>query len=103
MGKLTEGLGTRAEKIDLFAWCAEQNAKPIFRRMSRWYYVAENDGAEVITALDGGDADNIRKLLDGKLPDFVGWPEPRMAGYRKWLGMLARQGGFVAPAYQQAA
>lgn len=91
MGKLTDGPATGV-KLDLRAWCAEQNGKKISRRMGRWYYVATVDGEERIDTLDGTDGDNVRKLIAGELQDFYGWPESRMQGYRRWLWSCAERG-----------
>jgi hypothetical protein len=78
--------------IDLRAWCEEQNRKPLFVKMSRWYYVATNDDTETVTHLEGSDADNLRALLAGKNVAFHGWPAKRMDGYRNWLLGLAQRG-----------
>ena len=90
-------------KTDLAEWCAENNAKPIFAKMSRWYFVTTNDGEDLIDSLQGSDADNLRKMLDGEVIEFVGWPESRMEGYRRWLSDCARRGGYIAPALEKAA
>lgn len=82
------------QSSSLRAWCEEQNAKPLFRRMERWYYVTKSDGAETITSLTGCDANNVRRLIEGALPDFEGWPASRMNGYRRWLQSCA-EAGFV--------
>jgi hypothetical protein len=80
------------QRVDLFAWCVEQNDKPIFRRMERWYFLAEADGITRIDSLDGTDANNVRKMIDGTLADFAGWSASRMGGYRRWLWSVAERG-----------
>lgn len=81
-----------ASAPDPRSWCHEQNIKPIFERMDRWYYVANDDGRETVTALDGEDGGNVRRMLADELPDFEGWPKTRMDGYRKWLRGVAERG-----------
>jgi hypothetical protein len=93
MGKLTDGIvGERGQTMDLLAWCEEQNASPLFRRMERWYFVRDNEGTQAIDHIEGCDATNIRKMLDGNLQDFMGWPPARMDGYRRWLWSCAERG-----------
>lgn len=76
-------------RTDLLAWCDENNRNPITKKLQRWYYVGESDEARRVCTLDGEDGFNVHRLLDGNLPDFVGWSESRMGGYRKWLrGMI---------------
>lgn len=79
-------------RTDLWAWCHDQNALRITERMGRWYYVAEKDDNRFIDSLDGTDGENVRRELDGTLPNFQGWPAERMAGYRRWLRSVAIKG-----------
>lgn len=79
-------------KTDLRAWCEAQNRTKLAERMSRWYFVTEKDGSKLIDSLDGTDGENVRRLLDGNLPDFHGWSEKRMQGYRRWLWNCAVRG-----------
>lgn len=81
-----------ANAVDPRDWCHEQNIRPIFEKLERWYYVTERDGREEVTALTGVDGGNVRRSLAGELDDFDGWPKPRMDGYRKWLRKVAEAG-----------
>jgi hypothetical protein len=83
--------------VGLREWCDTQNRKQLFERMGRWYFVAKSDGVERIDSLDGTDGENVRRLLDGTLPDFAGWSAARMDGYRKWLRSVAEQGLLESP------
>lgn len=89
---LAKGSPAYGPKIDLHEWCEEQNRSRLAERMGRWYFVREVDGAAMVDCLEGVDGSNVRLLLDGKLPDFHGWPANRMKGYRKWLLGVAQQG-----------
>lgn len=93
MGRLTDGF-TRAPggTFDIRQWCDDHNRTRLAERMRRWYYVNDNEGTEFIDCLEGDDGDNVRRLLDGKLEPFDGWPRPRMDGYRAWLTKCARLG-----------
>jgi hypothetical protein len=97
MAKLTEGLGGGPrEPIDLRAWCEETNATKLMERMERWYFVHKGDEGEAIDTIEGVDAKNVRRLIAGQpVPDFYGWPEARMTGYRRWLWNVARAGTTV--------
>lgn len=88
-------------RIDLRAWCEAQNGKRLFERMGRWYFVREVDGADTIDCIEGTDGANVRRLLAGNLPDFVGWSEARMSGYRRWLWDCARRGLTYEPRPQR--
>lgn len=79
-------------KTDLREWCETQNSSKLAERMGRWYYVTEKDGSRLIDSLDGADGDNLRKMIDGALDDFHGWPPKRMQGYRRWLWNCATMG-----------
>lgn len=81
-----------APTVDPRDWCHEQNIRPIFEKMGRWYYVANDNGREAVTILDGDDGANVRRMLADDLADFEGWPQPRMDGYRKWLRGIAEMG-----------
>ena len=91
MAKLTDGPSDR-QPIDLRAWCEERNAEPLFVRMERWYFVRQTDNGEQVDTLEGCDATNLRKLLDGTLQDFIGWLPARTDGYRNWLHSVAERG-----------
>lgn len=92
MGKLTDFNAPTASFRDPREWCHEQNIRPIFEKMGRWYYVAENDNGETVSVLDGDDGSNVRRMLADELADFQGWPKERMDGYRKWLRGIAVRG-----------
>ena len=81
-----------AATISLAEWCHDRNVSRLAERMSRWYFVNTNDGGEFVDCLEGDDGDNVRRLLDGKLDDFDGWPPKRMKGYRDWLRKCAMNG-----------
>lgn len=91
MGKLTD-FGSSAASVDPRDWCHQQNIRPIFERMGRWFYVSNDDGTERTVALDGIDGENVRRLLADELPDFEGWSKARMDGYRRWLRGVAIRG-----------
>lgn len=93
----TNPLVTRSEggggTFNLRAWCEETNATRLMERMERWYYVRKTDEGEVIDTIESVDANNIRKLIAGlPVPDFYGWPDARMNGYRRWLWNAAQAG-----------
>lgn len=92
MGKLTDGITSAPSNASLLEWCDVRNRGKLAERMHRWYYVNDNDGTKFIDCLEGDDGDNVRRLLDGKLADFEGWPQSRMQGYRNWLNQCAHRG-----------
>ncbi|MAC56921.1 MAG: hypothetical protein CMH85_01285 [Novosphingobium sp.] len=85
------------ERLQL--WCDENNQRPMFRDMGRWFYVdtikdpsGSGPDRNEIRALEGPDGLNARKLIRGQLQDFNGWSERRMDGYRAWLRSCLRRG-----------
>lgn len=84
---------------EMRAYCGENNALKLFRELGRWYYVdtidhpaKEGEKINEFRYLEGPDAEAARKLIRGKLQDFVGWDQQRMDGYRAWLRSCIRRG-----------
>jgi hypothetical protein len=68
---------------ELLAWCAQQNAQPLYRAMERWFFVTENDeGGYKTSYVDGLRAIRARSAAEGRL--YEPWdPEP---GEVEWIG-----------------
>ncbi len=78
------GAGSRRSLADMLDWCDRENERPLWRRRSRWWFVApadrDHDHAR-IDYIEEWKADHARMAAEGK--PFVAFdPEP---GEAEWI------------------
>ena len=76
-------------------WCAVQNITS--RKLERWYWYrkisrAGEDLQFEITKATGVDALAIHELKRGRVPEYHGWDDAKMAKHIAYLRMMMRQG-----------
>lgn len=80
----------------MLEWCEVQNARGCFRELAVWYFVETTNlpsGSRMeIKKIEGVDADNIRSLARGPIPDLGCFDDLGNQKYRSRLRAHLRRG-----------
>lgn len=91
-----------ASAAELLALCDERNSTSLARSMGWWYFVShdKNTGTYSTQRLEGLLGDEVQRFDSGWRPDFINWPEERLAEYARKLRWYHKQGRLgVQPAF----
>lgn len=97
MGRLTEGMDEQTTKPltieDMRQWCEDRNFDSLAPRLGWWWFVRiGDDGRSFIFKHEGAQGRELRRMLEGWTPDYMGWTEERLADETEKLRRRVRFG-----------